>query len=141
MSSISKQLKVLIRLASVDNKFDDSERYQILAIGKANGVSQEEIDRLINEEMTTYKDGEKLNFGILTFDEKFEYLYNIIQLMKIDHKIFLSEIKYCEKVASQLGFDKKVVGKMSSMVYSDPLITSNRDELKQQVKKSFIFKN
>lgn len=135
MSSISTQLKALIQLAVVDDKFDDSERLQIMAIGKANGVPQEDIERLIASGMKQKAVDEPLKFVALTFDEKFEYLYNIIQLMKIDREIFLSEIKYCENVATHLGFDKKVVSKMSSMIFSDPSITTNREKLKQKVKK------
>lgn len=135
MSSIKTQLKALIQLAIVDEKFDKSEEIQILAIGKANGVPQEEIRDLIKEGLGRKGGDHSLDLVVLTFDEKFEYLYNIIQLMKIDHEIFLSEIRYCEDVAVKLGFDKKVVSKMSSMIYSDPSITTNREKLKQKVKK------
>ncbi len=135
MSSIKSQLQALIQLAIVDDKFDKSEEMQILAIGKANGVPQDEIQELIKEGLKSKSIDKQPDFVALTFDQKFEYLYNIIQLMKIDHEIFLSEIRYCEDVAVNLGFDKKVVGKMSSMIYSDPTITTDREKLKQKVKK------
>ena len=135
MSSIHIQLKALIQLAIVDDKFDKSEELQITAIGKANGIPQEEISEMIKEGMKRSAPEEKLDFVALSFDEKFEYLYNIIQLMKIDHEIFLSEIKYCEDTAAKLGFDKKVVSKMSSVIYSDPTITTDREKLKRKVKK------
>lgn len=135
MSSIKTQLKALIQLAIVDEKFDKSEELQILAIGKANGVPEEEIRSLIKEGLRNKTSHDHLDFVALSFDEKFENLYNIIQLMKIDHEVFLSEIRYCEDVAVKLGFDKKVVSKMSSMIYSDPSITTDREKLKQKVKK------
>ena len=114
---------------------DRSEELQITAIAKANGVSKEEMEELIKQGMKKSAVDEKLDFVALSFDEKFEYLYNIIQLMKIDHEIYLSEIKYCEEIATKLGFDKKVVSKMSSAIYSDPTITTDREKLKQKVKK------
>ncbi len=129
------QLKALIQLALIDDKFDSSEESQILAIGIANRVPQEEVKELINESLRKREVEEKLDFSVLTFDQKFEYLYNIIQLMKIDHEVFLSEIRYCERTAEKLGFDKKVVSKMSSYIYSDPSITTDREKLKQMVKK------
>lgn len=135
MSTIRNQLKALVQLAVIDDKFDKSEEIQILAIGKANGVPEAEIREFISEGLKSKSSDKPLDFGTLGFDEKFEYLYNIIQLMKIDHEIFLSEIRYCEDVATKLGFDKKVVSKMSSMIYSDPTITTNREKLKQKVKK------
>ncbi|MEQ9231381.1 MAG: TerB family tellurite resistance protein [Cyclobacteriaceae bacterium] len=135
MNGIRNQLKALVQLAIVDEKFDKSEEIQILAIGKANGVPESEIREFIEAGLRAKNTEIKLDFSILGFDEKFEYLYNIIQLMKIDHEVFLSEIRYCEEVAVKLGFDKKVVSKMSSMIYSDPSITTNREKLKQKVKK------
>ena len=135
MSGITTQLKALIELAVVDDKFDKSEEMMIMALGKANRVPQEDIQKLINEGLSTRHEQEDHDFSTLTFDEKFEYLYNIIQLMKIDREIFLSEIRYCEHIAEKLGFEKKVVSKMSSRIYSDPSITTDREKLKKQVKK------
>ena len=135
MTSIQVQLRTLVQLAVVDDKFDKSEEQMIMAIGKANRVPQEEIQEIINAGMSSRDKEDSTDFSTLSFDEKFEYLYNIIQLMKIDHEIFLSEIKYCERTAEKLGFEKKVVSKMSSRIYSDPSITTDREKLKNQVKK------
>lgn len=135
MNGIRNQLKALVQLAIVDEKFDKSEEIHILAIGRANGVPESEVREFIAEGLKAKNSEIQLDFGSLGFDEKFEYLYNIIQLMKIDREVFLSEIRYCEEVAVKLGFDKKVVSKMSSMIYSDPSITTNREKLKQKVKK------
>jgi len=135
MDNIKIQLKALIQLALIDDKFDKSEELQIMAIGKANKVPQEDIKELMEESLRKREIEEKLDFTALTFDQKFEYLYNIIQLMKIDHEVFLSEIRYCERTSEKLGFDKKVVSKMSSYIYSDPTITTDREKLKQMVKK------
>ncbi len=135
MNGIRNQLKALVQLAIVDEKFDKSEESQILAIGKANGVPESEIREFISQGLRSKNTEIALDFSTLAFDEKFEYLYNIIQLMKIDREVFLSEIRYCEEVAVKLGFDKKVVSKMSSMIYSDPGITTDREKLKQKVKK------
>jgi hypothetical protein len=37
--------------------------------------------------------------------------------------------------AERLGFDKKVISQMSAVIYSDPKITTDREKLKQKVKK------
>ena len=71
----------------------------------------------------------------LSFDQKFEYLFNIVQLMKIDHEVFLSEIHYCEDMAEKLGFDRKVIGELSKGIYADPSITSDRERLKKKIEK------
>jgi hypothetical protein len=98
-------------------------------VGKANGVAEEEIDNL-------FDNPEPLPPILqMSEDEKFEYLYNVVQLMKIDKEIYLSEIKYCEEVAEKLGFKKAVIAELSSKIYSDPSITSNKDSLKKAVLK------
>ena len=136
MTSINTQLKTLVRLAVVDNTLDDSEKKMIMVIGTANKVPKEKIQKIIDYGLSSKANQvEHLDYSSLSFDDKFEYLYNIIQLMKIDHEVYLTEIRYCESVAEKLGFEKKVVSKMSSRIYSDPSITTDRDKLKQQIKK------
>ncbi len=133
VESIKKHLKSLIQLALSDQKFDKEEKMWIYIIGKANKIPEKDIDELIKAEMSN-KDVEDLSFDALSFDEKFEFLYNLIQLMKIDNEVFLSEINYCQTLAERLGFDKSVVKKLSSRIYSDPSITSDRELLKKQAK-------
>ncbi len=79
-----------------------------------------------------------MQLPVLSDDEKFEYLYNIVQLMKIDSKIYLSEINFCEDMAVRLGFNKKVIGRLSRQIFSDPSITADKERLKIAVLK---FKN
>ena len=126
---IKSQLSMLIKLANIDNDFADEERDMIYMVGKANGVAEEEIDNL-------FDNPEPLPPILqMSEDEKFEYLYNVVQLMKIDKEIYLSEIKYCEEVAEKLGFKNAVIAELSSKIYSDPSITSNKDSLKKAVLK------
>lgn len=134
MDNLRNHLRSLVQLAIADQAFDDREKMLIYSIGKANKIPEEEIDGIINEVMK--KKGDlNFSFSALSYDEKFEYLYNIIQLMKIDSKVFLSEIKFCEESAKKLGFNEKVVSKMSQRIYSDPSITTNVESLKKAVKK------
>ena len=127
--SIKSQLSALIALAKIDGDFAGEERDLIYMIGKANGISEKEIMDLVDEPeplpaLTT-----------MTDDDKFEYLYNIVQLMKIDNQIYLSEIKFCEELATKLGYKKGVISALSAKVFSDPMITSDRESLKRAVKK------
>lgn len=133
VENIKTHLQSLIQLALSDQKFDREEKVWIYSIGKANKIKEKDIDELIRSEMAE-KEAKPLSFSALSFDEKFEYLYNLIQLMKIDNEVFLSEIIYCERLAANLGFDKGVVKKMASRIYSDPSITSDRELLKKQAK-------
>ena len=133
-SNFTQHLRMLVRLALSDQKFSDIEKGLIVSIGKAHRLAEEEIQTLITEELSQ-KNSLNIAFKALSFDDKFEYLYDIIQLMKIDNEVFLSEIRFCEQMAENLGFDKKVVKKLSSRIYGDPSITADRHNLKMLAQK------
>ncbi len=132
--NIKNQMKELIQLSIVDKHFADPERSHVYIIGKANGLSEENIDEFVKEVLGAKKNLE-LEYQYMIPEEKFHYLYDIIQLMKVDKNVFLSEIKYCEEVAERLGYNKKVVKQMASRIYGDPLITANRDALLKDANK------
>lgn len=135
MDNFKTHLQSLMQLAISDHSFAKAEETLIYSIGKANRIPEKEIKELIQENLVNKGKKAELEFSTLTFDEKFEFLYNIVQLMKIDREVFLSEIRYGEAMAEKLGFDKGVIKAMSAKIYSDPSITSDRDQLKKNVKK------
>lgn len=123
------ELNVLINLAASDKNVAERESRLIHAIGKANGIPKEEVDALLKNPKPIS------NIQTLTIDEKFEHLYYLIQLMKMDGQVFRSEIVFCENIAEKLGFKKGVVGEISQHVYSDPSITADRDMIKKKAEK------
>ena len=127
--NIKSHLSVLIGLANIDNDFADDEKELILMVGKANGIDEEQIEVLLNEP-------EPLpSLTTMSSDEKLECLYNVVQLMKIDKEIFLSELKYCEDIAIKLGYKKAVIAELSTKIYSNPHITADKDLLKKAILK------
>lgn len=129
---LKEQLKILIKLATIDNELAEKEASLIEKIGKANGITEDEIYSMM-------KNPEPVkNLDTLSEDQRFEYLYNIIQLMKIDGKVYKSEIVFCQDVAERLGYKKKAVAELSKGIYSDPSITSDREEMKKRLAKFSI---
>lgn len=126
--NLKNHLKALIQLSIIDRDFDEPERTYIYTIGKANRIPEEEIDDLVTETINEKPDAIITYQGLMT-EERFDFLYDIIQLMKIDGDVYLTEIRFCEGIAEKLGYDKKVVKKLSSLVYSDPSIKANRETL------------
>jgi uncharacterized membrane protein YebE (DUF533 family) len=123
------ELNVLINLAASDSKIADRESKLIHMVGKANGISREEVDQMIkNPKPIT-------NLSAMTNDEKFEHLYYLIQMMKMDGQVFRSEVIFCESIAEKLGYKKAVVGELSQHIYSDPSITADRDMLRKKAEK------
>ena len=123
------ELNVLINLAASDKNVADRESKLIHLIGQANGISKEEINVMLKNPQPIHSS------SALTDDEKFEHLYNLIQLMKMDGQVFRSEVVFCEQIAEKLGYKRGVVGEISQHVYSDPSITSDRDMLKNKAQK------
>jgi hypothetical protein len=98
-----QQLKLLITLANIDGEIGEKERKFLLNIGTANGFLVAEIlPMFIQEHRMIIPDD-------LTPDEKFEYIYSLVQLMKIDEKLFAEEIKYCGLVLSKLGYKPELM--------------------------------
>ena len=127
--SIKSKLSVLVQLANIDDDFAGEEKDLIYMIGKANGVTEDEINAMVENPEPIPP------LSTLTEDDRFEYLYHLVQLMKIDSQVYLSEIKFCEELAEKLGFKRNVISELSARVYSDPAITSNVEALKRAVKK------
>jgi uncharacterized tellurite resistance protein B-like protein len=129
---INNQLNTLVQIARVDGHIADKEIRFIKIIGEVNGVSSEEVEEIIKSP------GPMDDLGALSDDQKFEYLYSVVQLMKADGQVFKSEIDFCEDLADRLGYKKKVIAELSSNIYSDPSITSDRERLKTKVQKYLI---
>jgi len=126
---IKKQLNTLVHLASADGLMSEEEARFVKMLGTFHGLSDEEIDDIVKNPQPM----EDLN--LLSDDQKFEYVYNLVQLMKTDGQVFKSEISFCENVAEELGYKKKVIAELSSRIYSDPSITANREKLKAKAQK------
>ncbi len=125
MLPIEDQVSLLVHLSKADKYVAEAESDMIHRIGKAGGLDYEAVENIIDNPK---KLPELRN---LPGDEKFNYLYNTIQLMKVDKKVHQNEIAYCEKLALKLGFKPGVVGELSQYIYSDPNTVTNIDFLKK----------
>ena len=119
-------------MARIDGVVVREEIDLIKKIGKSNGLSSEEINECFDNP------SDQLIITQLSDDQKFDYLFNIIQLMKIDGRLYEEEIIYCAKIVSNLGYDEKVLGEMMLKVYSDPYICSDKKTLKGAMKKYLL---
>lgn len=131
----SIRLKYLVQLALVDNEFDDAEMKFIINLGRANNLNEDEINAIINTGLKQ-REFDTDEFLGLSFDERFEYLVSVVELMKIDGKIYLSEINYCKEIAQKLGFKKEVISKAITKIHSDPGLSIDWNLLKDDLKNS-----
>lgn len=97
------QLKLLVNLARIDGEIAERERKYITTIGLANGIPLEDIIPLFDQHH------EQVDLGHLSNQQKFDYMVSLVQLMKIDERLYREEIRYCARVAARLGYDQAVV--------------------------------
>ncbi len=102
MSALT-QLKLLISLAQIDGKVAERERSFITNIGKANDLSRDEIEPLFDQRHALVVPSD------LTDDQKFEYLFSLVRLMKIDERMYKEEMMFCSKIAENLGYENDVM--------------------------------
>lgn len=97
------KLKLLINLAHVDGGVGEKEEKYIYNIGAANGVPAETIKPLLASSHDVIVPNDLNN------DQKFDYLISLVQLMKIDERLYVEEIRFCSKVAARLGYKETVM--------------------------------
>jgi uncharacterized tellurite resistance protein B-like protein len=132
MSTIHTQLNILVQLAKVDGVVVQEEIDLIHEIGKAHGLTEEEITACFDNNAPIG------DLSGLSDDEKFEYVYSIVQLMKIDGRLYDEEIKFCGRVAGKLGYDEEVLFELMLKIYSDNHLSAEKNEIKKRVQEHLI---
>ena len=104
-------LNILIQLAKVDGVVVQEEIDLINEIGKAHGMTEEQISSCFEEQH------ELSDLKGLSDDEKFEYVYSLVQLMKIDGRLY----------------DEEVLFELMLKIYSDPHMSADKNEIKKKI--------
>lgn len=122
-------MKLLISLAQIDGTVADRERNYIINIGRANNVYPDEVKPLFDKrhDLIVPED--------LSDDRKFDYLFSLVQLMKIDERMYKEEILFCSKIASNLGYDQQVMFELLLNVKAAVMGADEMSRLKTLVQK------
>jgi len=124
------QLKLLINLARIDGEVADREKKYITNIGLANGISPEDVSPLF------HLDHEVIVPSDLNNDERFNYIFSLVQLMKIDERLYKDEIRYCSEVASKLGYSQSVMFEL--MLHVRGVMEANELESLKQLTTKYL---
>lgn len=124
---VKEQLKALAQLANSDGDIDERELRLILRIGEAHGMSQDEVQQIVDNP------GQLGDLKSLDEDDKFEFLYTIIQLMKIDDEIYNEEVLFCQSIAQKLGYGLGAVMEMYPLVHKNVVIRAEKLQLKRKI--------
>ena len=132
MLSVEDQISILAHLSKADRVVAEEEYEMILFIAKRLGLSTDEAIKIVGDP------GPIPNLKSLPVDEKFEYLFNVITLMKVDGKVHKNEVAFCEKLAIKLGYKPGVISELSAYIFKDPSIVTDRDHLRSIADKNLL---
>ena len=118
--ALLEQLKLLVNLSRIDGEMAEREKSYIINIGKANGFPESSVTTLF------YNSHEVILPDNLSPDQKFNYIFSLVQLMKIDERLYKEEIKFCSSIASRLGYSEQAMFDLMLNVKN----TSDESELK-----------
>ena len=121
------QMKLLISLAQIDGTVAPRERNYIINIGRANNFFPDQVVPLFDQRHNLIIPED------LSDDQRFDYLFSLVQLMKIDERMYREEIMFCSKIASSLGYDQQVMFELLLHVKSAAMTEAEMAELKRLV--------
>ncbi len=122
---VLEQLKLLVNLARIDGEMASKERTYIISIGKAHGFPESSVETLF------YSSHESIIPKELTPDQRFNYLFNLVKLIKLDERLYEEEIKFCANIATKLGYQSQVMFELLLKVRSEDMDQKEVDSLKE----------
>ena len=127
--ALLQQMKLLINLARIDGEVGPREKQYIKNIGLANQFPTDQIDVLFDQrhELMVPHD--------LNKDQKFDYIFSLVQLMKIDERMYKEEIMFCSKIAARLGYNEEVLFDLMLHVRAATMATDEMVALKELTEK------
>jgi hypothetical protein len=128
MSALN-QMKLLINLARIDGSVADREKNYIINIGRANGLYPDELTPLFDQPH------DNVSLKDLPVDQKFNFIFSLVQLMKIDERMYKEEIQFCSGIATRLGYDKQVMFDLMLNVKAGKMTDLEIDSLRKLTEK------
>jgi len=130
---LKNHLRNLVALSSADGNIDDSEKDILIKIGTRKGLKKIEIDNIIDNPGNT-------NFVPATSDdERFEQIYDLVELMLADGIAEDNELHFCVEMAEKLGFRKAVVGVLIRKITLSLLEGLDKETIKKEVRAFLVF--
>jgi uncharacterized tellurite resistance protein B-like protein len=126
-----EQLKLLVNLSRIDGDMSSQERSYISNIGKAHGFPESSVETLF------YGSHDAIIPENLSPDQRFDYIFNLVQLMKLDERLYEDEIKFCSKIATKLGYKPEVMIELMLKVKSGLIDETEKRSLKELAEKYF----
>jgi len=100
---IKGHLHNLAALAKADGHVDERELSFIIAVGKKNGLTEQEVRKLVA--------GDANYEAVLPTNdsERFDQIFDLVDMMLADGVVDETEMDFCVLMAEKLGFRKAIV--------------------------------
>jgi uncharacterized tellurite resistance protein B-like protein len=122
----------LIQVSKVDGIISDSELEMLHKEGKKFGLTDPEIDQLINTE------SHHSYHAPYSLVEKFEHLYNVAIMILADDQVSESEKKMIRRFAIESGFDDRAIDKLLEILFEGIRNNESEESLLKKFKKSLF---
>lgn len=128
-----KLIRALLHLAQADGNVSGSELALVYKIAIEKNLPMFEVEQLIRNPP---QEQEELNE--LSKDERFEYIYTIILMMKMDAKLDPREEALCSSYAQSLGYKQEVIPELLGLINSDQQLSDDKNVLKKAAQEFLI---
>ncbi|QCR21185.1 TerB family tellurite resistance protein [Pontibacter sp. SGAir0037] len=118
-------------LAKADGHVDPNEISFIISIGQKHGMSESEVRALLS-------DSTHVNPQVPSNDlERFDQIYDLVEMMLADGIVDESEMKFCIHMASRLGYSKSIVGVLVNKISMGVKDGYTREFIRQEAQSIF----
>ncbi len=113
----------LIQVAKADGVIDKAELEMLHKMGKRLGLTDPEIDELIN------KKDSKAFIPPYSLEERFHQLYDVVAMALADGVLFTNEVKMFKRMAIALNFSDEDVTKLLNLLVNGIKMDKGEEEL------------
>jgi uncharacterized tellurite resistance protein B-like protein len=125
-----KLIRALLHMAQSDGNVSGSELVLVYKIAMEKNLPMFEVEQLIRN-----PPNEQEELNDLNDDQRFEFIYNMILMMKMDAKLDDREAELCNSYAASLGYRQEVITELMEMINSDHELSDNKQALKKEAQK------
>lgn len=122
----------LIQVSKSDGKIDPEELAILHKEGKRFGLTDPEIDKLIETESHHHY------HAPYSLDDKFEHLYNVSEMILADDIISEGEEKILRRFAIEAGFSDKAIDKLLKILFEGISKNESEEALLEKFRKNMF---
>jgi hypothetical protein len=123
----------LVQASRADGKIQPAELKLLHKEGKKFGLTDPEIEKIIEKESKHHYDPP------YSLHEKFDQLYNIVEIVLADNELSEGEMKLINKYAIEAGFEDKTIPKLIDLLVKGVREDKDEETLLKEFRKKHLF--